>query len=400
MGTDRGGTPTPPAPHRPPRLAPVSRVKIDRGPELCISTRPDLAWSLLSLELAGDLPPEELHLLRWWLKSEIEEKLSEVSISWDPPACADSFLCLAVPADATTVMGQAVLEALSAPGSAAFYRIRPDALATAAERDRSDASWKLNTAARALRAESPGTARLRHLSEVDEQALQSIVERHAGAKKEQSLPLYALEKYLARAVDGARLTLGGPNLTVGGAERLRDHYTRPNLDVPPQESLVDSPRAPVGLPGDAPDVAQAILLWELPRGTSTPAVEAALNLLVDRWRARGGPSLRVWVQPAGGLYALPALRVDGAYEDVLSAVSELSEEYDQLISTYGSPSEDEWQAAELGAPDTRHFESRCQNSEAIVSPVDRMNAARGALREAGPPTVVVWGSEVPPTSSE
>lgn len=392
--------PTPPRARPSPPLSPIGREHLDGGPRLCISTRPDLTHSLVSLELAGVLAPEELHLLKRWLQSAVEQELADVQVTWDPRECSGYFLCLKGPPDRAEELAGAVLGALSGPESASFYRVRVDALASAGEWDLNHADWKLNTAARALRAESPGKTRLDHSHTVDEDALRSIVERYSGAKREQSLPLHVLERQLAAVVDGSTLTISSPGIGSGSIAKLKSQYRAPRVDAPEPTSLTAAPETPLRLADDAPDLAQAVLLWELPGDVPKGTITSALTLLANRWRARGSHSIRIQVQPAGGLYSLPALRIDGAYEDVLSVISELAEEYDRFISTYGSPSEEEWDAAELGAPSLPHFEPRCAVSDGDEGPAERMESGREALRTAGTPTVVIWGSDTPPAPSE
>src|SRR5690606_13705913 len=144
------------------------REQLDGGPRLCVSTRPDLTHSLVSLELESVLAPEELHLLKRWLQNAVEQKLANVRVTWDSLECSGHFLCLKGPPNGAEELAGAILGVLSGPEDASFYRVRADALASASEWDQSHADWKLNTAARALRAESPGTTRLEHLETVDE----------------------------------------------------------------------------------------------------------------------------------------------------------------------------------------------------------------------------------------
>lgn len=401
-GTAQADVPRPPRTHRPPAYDAIQRMRLLNGPELCAARRPDLARSFVSLELGGNLPPEEVLLLREWIRSAWLQELRSEPVSFQPPACEFHFLCLSgLPARADFLVG-ALLRALSAPSPSAFYQARQTALQNIKEWDQNSAGWKLNTAARALRVHSTGTAQLKHLQKVDNRALLSLVDQHSGSAKASSLPLTTIENHLSLALRLSTVTVASPFLGEGDPTHLQDEWKEKagNAATAPATAPAAAPDSPVLIEKDAPELTQGLLAWEFHAPVRARAIETALSLLGLRSVGRVGEAARVHVQPAGGLYSFPALRVDGPHEHVLSTIAELTEQYDRLISSYGAPSEKEWEDAELRSPAHTHFEPRCSGAGRGREVQGAMKLGREALRSAGAPTIVLWGTDTPPEPSE
>lgn len=399
-GDEADGPPGPPPPTQPPAYDSIRRIQLESGPGLCAARRPDFAQSFVSLQLGGHLPPEESLLLREWIRSAWIRELHDEAVTFQPPPCSAAFLCLSGPAERGDFLVGALLRALSAPSQGSFYQMRAEALKSAEEWDRSSADWKLNTAARALRMLSPGTVRLKHLEKVDNETLLSLIDRYSGSAKASALPLSSLEKQLSQSLQQSSVTVASPSLSLVDVNRLEDQWRANSRNRTPAPQLVPAPEAPVHLEKDAPDLTQAALLWELDENATQGPVETALTLLVLRSEGRARETVRVRVTPAQGLYTVPAIRVDGPNEHVLAMLSELSEQYDRLISTFGSPSEKEWEAAEFRSPVRSHFEPRCGGQGQLLEDVEAMKLSRQVLRNAGAPTVVVWGTDTPPEPAE
>jgi hypothetical protein len=386
-----------------------------------VARRPDLAQTFVSLSLRGDLPPEEALLLREWLKAAWQNELKDETVSSDSSACAGQFLCRAGPAASAPLLLSSLLRVLAAPGQAAFYQMRAGALLLGAEWDRSSADWKLNTGARALRIESTEAARQKSVTPPDDAALLAFIERSSGSAKLAGLSPGMLEKQLARALRESSVIAAGPTLGPSDVRRAQLEWKgAPSKEAPPLR-FTAAPNIPLRLLKYTADLTQAALVFEFePRSARLP-VEKALALLVLRWKKRGNEGARVYVQPAGGLYLRPAIRVDGPHEQVLGALGELSEEYDRLISAFGAPSHKEWEAAALKRPALEHFEPRCaelrdaelRDQEPLgTAPLgtapapdqgagaQEVDLARQALRAAGSPTVVIWGTDAAPELAE
>lgn len=391
--------PEPPAATRAPAYGAVRRAKLENGPEFCAAERPDLAQTFVSLTLGGDLPPEEALLLREWLQSAWQNELEGETVSFEPSACAEHFLCLSGPASAGERLVSSLLKVLASPGQTAFYQMRAGTLAKGEEWDRNSADWKLNTAARALRL-APAGARLDPNSKQDSDERFSLIERSSGAAKLAGLSPVLLEKQLARALSESILVAAGPTLGAALAERVEQTW-KPKAAKPAAPlQLAVAPDLPLRLEKYTPDLTQAALVWEFEPSSAHASVERALTLLVLRWEKRGAQGVRVRVQPATGIYSRPAIRVDGPHEQVLTTLDGLTEEFDRLISAFGAPSKKEWDTAELRRPETEHFEPRCLSPHRAAAEVEEKELARDALRRAGLPTVVIWGTDAPPELSE
>jgi hypothetical protein len=314
--------------------------------------------------------------------------------------------------DDTEQLVSSLLIALSAPSQASFYQVRAATLKSAEIWDRISADWKLHTAARALRAPSPGTARLAQLGQVDNSAVLSVVDQYSGSKKATALTPLLLEKQLSVALFGSVITVASPLLNAATFARVSDGWNpklksnartplvNPSPGAPLDPAVIPAPSDPLLLERDAPELSQAALVWELRDGSSREAAQTALSLLILRFEKRAPEPVRVRVQPAFELYRAPAIRVDGPHEQVLAALAVLSEEYDRLISTYGAPSEKEWEAARLRRPRWAHFEPRCSGDASELENSEEMKLGRAALRSAGVPTAVVWGKDAPTEPAE
>lgn len=387
----------------------VTRLELSGGPTLCAAERPDLAQAFISLTLRGDLPPEEALLLREWLKAAWQNELTGEDVSFDSSACAGQFLCLTSAQVSAPRLLPSLLRVLAAPGQTAFYQARTGTLLLGTEWDRSSADWRLHTGARALRLESTATARLRALPQVDNAALLAAIERSSGGAKLATLTPAILEKQLARALLESTVVAAGPTFGRAEVEQAQLAWKGSVAKTAPPLQYSAAPSIPLRLEKHTTDLTQAALIFEFEPASAHIPVEKALTLLVLRWKKRASEGALPYVQPAHGIYSRPAIGVYGPHEKVLTTVEELTEEYDRLISAFGTPSRKEWEATELKRPVAEHFEPRC-----VTPPADKQHdapsdagpstqeseVARRALRTGGGPTVVIWGTDTPSELAE
>ena len=393
-------TPGPPAPERAPESDPVSQIRLPYGPELCGAGRPDLAHSFISFDLEGNLPPEETLLLREWLRAAWLKELAGAPVEFQPPACEGHFLCLSGPSDMAEQLLGALVRALSAPSQASFYQGRAAALKSAEEWDHRGADWKLNTNARALRMTALRSAPPGQLPQADNSARLALVSRNRGAAKAASVPFVSLEKLLSSALPRSSVTVVSPSLTARTLNDLQGQWNQRSGKTDQRPVTAPAPEAPLLLEQDAAELSYAALVFELDKNFARGPIETALTLLLIRWEKRSRGTVRVRVQPAGGLYSMPALRVEGPHEQVTSALAEISEEYDRFISAYGAPSAREWEKAEFRKPPLTQLDPRCWAERRARESSEAVELAREALRAAGTPAIVVWGTDEPKEPAE
>src|SRR5690606_19360075 len=141
---------------------------------------PDLSAAVWSLDLRSSLPPEDLLLLKEWVRAAFSRELGQLEVRWFPKVCEKSFLCVSAAPQDGPAISAALGKVLSSLPTDLFYSSRALAAKNAEEWDRSSADWKLHTAARTFGRNSAARTALERAAAPDNQALASLVKRESG----------------------------------------------------------------------------------------------------------------------------------------------------------------------------------------------------------------------------
>jgi hypothetical protein len=149
---------------------------------------------------------------------------------------------------------------------------------------------------------------------------------------------------------------------------------------------------------DAGDMSRAILLWTVDDPKARPGLTTALHVLANRFRAQQTNASRLSVVPSGGLFAHPAIFIDGPHDQVLRALELLQKNAEDFSAELGGPSSDEWELAVRLARPVFEQTVPCQPG---FEPDEAEDAevARRSLRLV-PRVAVLWGTEVATSTDE
>lgn len=125
----------------------------------------------------------------------------------------------------------------------------------------------------------------------------------------------------------------------------------------------------------------------------------SLRLLVQRWRQQGKAHAAVTLSVEEGLRPWPHLNLEGGYENLETAISELQNLSQELQSGHQLPTDEELKKL-LAAPAANRIEPRCSPAVSSPSSLTPQMAAE-ALSSSSPPAVLIMGQSAPsPTEDE
>jgi hypothetical protein len=390
--------PPPPARAESPRVSPARAFTIAAGLQACTTERPDLSASLWSIDLRSSLPPEDLLLLQNWARASVSRELRKVQVHWSPQVCETSFLCFSASPQDGPAIGAALGKVLPSLPIDLFYPSRSAVTKIAEEWDRSSADWKLHAAARALTRSSPSRAQLHAATPASNQSLVTVVKRESGAARISKLDPPALHDAWMTALSRARIVHSSPSHVDSSFETFQAVFSPKKPVTIGAPKVLAPPPVPTILEDHAGDWTQAALVWELSNPIDREPVDAALVVALSRFRSQTDTGVRARLEAPHAFFSMPALRLEGPHEDVLSAISELSTELDRLVSAYGAPSREERTRALRFKPHIQHFEERCISGG--QDEAGQIESGRNILRQVGGPVVIVWGRASSPPPSE